>query len=148
MSTIQEEQVMGRVTVDIHLTNSDDIALARAGKITPAEIRTVTVAALVDTGATMLVLPKEVIQNLGLQAIRTTRSRIGDGRFIERTIYGPAKLKVMDREVICEAADSPPNVPPLLGQIPLESLDLHVDCKGQRLIPNPESPDMTLIDVL
>ena len=29
----------------------------------------------------------------------------------------------------------------LIGQVILEKLDLLVDCKNQRLIPNPEHPD-------
>jgi len=32
-------------------------------------------------------------------------------------------------------------IEPLLGQIPLEEMDLVVDCSNKRLIPNPSSPD-------
>lgn len=35
----------------------------------------------------------------------------------------------------------------LIGQIPLEEMDLIVDPKTGNLIPRPESPDMHLIDV-
>jgi len=35
----------------------------------------------------------------------------------------------------------------LLGAIVLEELDLWVDCKGQRLIPNPAHPDQPVFRV-
>ena len=39
--------------------------------------------------------------------------------------------------------------PALLGQIPLEALDVLIDAKNQRLILNPASknPDMAMIDL-
>jgi hypothetical protein len=42
------------------------------------------------------------------------------------------------------------DLPPLLGQIPLESLDFVIDPRNQRLAPNPESPDpeMALMEIL
>ena len=137
-----------RVTVEIEVVNGLDFGNANAGKLPAAEVRRTTLNARVDTGATMLVLPKEVIQKLGLQEIRKTRSLIGNGKRIERTIYGPVRIKVQGREIIAEAADSSPGVPPLLGQIPLESIDFHVDPNGQRLLPNPDSPDMAMIEIL
>jgi hypothetical protein len=35
----------------------------------------------------------------------------------------------------------------LIGQTVLETLDLLVDCKNQRLIPNPENPEMPVLRV-
>jgi len=35
------------------------------------------------------------------------------------------------------ALEVPESVPNLLGQVPLEVLDLVVDTKGQKLVPNP-----------
>ncbi|MFQ6617481.1 MAG: hypothetical protein ACE5QV_02225 [Fidelibacterota bacterium] len=37
---------------------------------------------------------------------------------------------------------------PLIGQIVLEELDLIIDPKTKSLIPNPESPDTPIIEVL
>jgi hypothetical protein len=37
---------------------------------------------------------------------------------------------------------------PLVGQIPLEELDLIVDSKRQSLRPNPEHPDGPVLDAL
>ena len=143
-----QEQAMGQVMVDVEITNALDFGNANAGTLPAAEVRRITVHALVDTGATMLVLPNENIQKLGLQEVRKARMLIGDGKRVERTIYGPARIKVQGREAIVEASDSSPGVPPLLGQIPLECLDFHVDPNRQRLLPSPDSPDMALATIL
>ncbi|MDI6641450.1 MAG: hypothetical protein QME68_03955 [Elusimicrobiota bacterium] len=37
---------------------------------------------------------------------------------------------------------------PLLGQIVLEDLDIWIDSKNGKLMPNPESPDMPMLDEL
>jgi hypothetical protein len=67
---------------------------------------------------------------------------------VERTIYGSAKLRVLNREVTVDVLSAPIGVPALLGQIPLEGLDFVVDLKNQRLIPNPAAPDpeMALVE--
>ena len=63
---------------------------------------------------------------------------------------GRSSVKVFQRTMLTEALEgAPEGMPPLLGQIPLEALDLLIDSKNQRLILNPESPDpeMALVDV-
>lgn len=138
---------MGRATVEIEVMNGLDRASAEAGHAKPEDVRSAKLNALVDTGATLLLLPHDTIQQLGVPEVRRGRSRLPDGRTVEHRIYGPIWLKVMERGAIVEAASFPGNVTPLLGQFPLELLDYHVDPKGQRLIPNPESPDMVLLDL-
>jgi hypothetical protein len=43
----------------------------------------------------------------------------------------------VDRRETFDVIEVPENVPNLLGQVPLEVLDLVVDARGQKLIPNP-----------
>src|SRR4051812_49434185 len=112
---------MGRVIVDVEITNEVDRLNQISGVPTPAGVRSVKLNALVDTGATMLMIPIEEIKRLGLSEVRKSRSRIADGRIVERSIYGPARLRVLDREVLVEVAGGSAGIPPLLGQIPLES---------------------------
>lgn len=138
---------MGKVLVDITLTNIIDEADRIRGRLTSGEVRQATLRALVDTGATMLVIPESTVRTLGLSEVRKVKTKMADGRVIQRVIYGPVKLKVLEREVNVDAISAPDSVPALLGQIPLEGLDYHIDPKGQRLIPNPESPDMALMDL-
>ena len=46
-------------------------------------------------------------------------------------------VQLMGRKENFDVIEVPESVPNLLGQVPLEVLDLVVDSKGQRLIPNP-----------
>ncbi|HYF50541.1 MAG TPA: retroviral-like aspartic protease family protein [Planctomycetota bacterium] len=143
------ENEVGKVTVDLSLSSVEDDALAKSGHLQAAQVRRQKVSAIVDTGATLLVLPEHVIQQLGLPVVRKVTSRFADGRRMERNVYGPVRLEVQGRVVNVDALGGPPGVPALLGQIPLEGLDFMVDSRGQRLVPNPESPDpdLALVDV-
>ena len=140
---------MGKVWVDLEVSNEFDEVNASEGRLSLDKVRKVQVKALVDTGATMLMLPSELIQKLGLRVKRKVKSRLADGKLHDRLVYGTATLRVQRRDVTVEIVEGQPGVPALLGQIPLEGLDLLVDSKNQRLIPNPESPDpeMALIDM-
>lgn len=139
---------VGRVIVDIRVTNAQDEGVVRSGHLAANQVRAATVRAIVDTGATLLVLPEAIIQQLGLPEVRKVTSRFADGHKMERTVYGPVRLEVQGRVVNVDALCAPPNVPALLGQIPLGGLDFLMDSKSQRLVPNPESPDpdMALVD--
>lgn len=141
---------MGRVWADIEVSNELDEGNASEGRLRADQVRKIQVRALVDTGATLFVLPEENIKALGLRLQRTVQSRQADGKLHARSVWGPAKLRVLRREVLVEVQAAPAGVPALLGQIPLEGLDLLVDARSQRLIPNPESPDpeMALVDML
>jgi hypothetical protein len=54
-----------------------------------------------------------------------------------RCKYEPVQLKLMGRTENFDVIELPESVPNLLGQVPLEVLDLVVDSKGQKLIANP-----------
>jgi len=127
---------MGRVVAKIKITNyGDQIGIERGW--TQESPRAVEVEALVDTGATELALKPSVIKALGLERLQTARVSTATGPARIRR-YGAVKLELMNRWVICDVAEVPERVPNLLGQVPLEVLDLVVDCKRQRLIGNPE----------
>src|SRR5436309_28582 len=126
---------MGKVVARIKLTNLFDLAVytRHATKTKP---RHVEVEALVDTGATRLYLKPSVIKRLGLQRVDAVRSRTTNGEAI-RFKYEPVQLELMGRKENFDVIEIPESVPNLLGQVPLEVLDLVVDSKGQKLIPNP-----------
>jgi hypothetical protein len=48
----------------------------------------------------------------------------------------------------CDALVEAAGTTPLIGQIPLEALDLIVDPKNREVRVNPASPDMPLLDLL
>ncbi|MDZ4685917.1 MAG: aspartyl protease family protein [Planctomycetaceae bacterium] len=130
-------ETMGKVEVSAQLQNEFDLMRVRLGELTPQEVRVAEVEnALVDTGATLLSLPSRVIRQLGLEPIRTKNVRTTNG-VVTRTIYGGVRLTIDNRDFLCEAAELPDDCPTLIGQIPLEGLDLVVDLSGRRLIGNP-----------
>src|SRR5690242_1428915 len=71
---------VGRIKIDLEVANNDDIALARRGAIKPEEVRRKTVRAIVDSGATKLVLPEKVVKELGLPRGDKIKVRYADGR--------------------------------------------------------------------
>ena len=139
---------MGRVHAQVKLTNDTDLQDARRGMVPPGSVRTARIEALVDTGATMLLLPAEVVAALGLPYERTRKVRYADGRVEEVPWIGSLRVEVLGREMMCGALVAPAGTTPLLGQLQLEELDLIVDTKNRELKVNPASPDMPLLDLL
>ena len=136
-----------RHTTRIELVNREDQLLAKAGVITPGEIRQVIVEdAVVDTGATRLSLPKPVIEQLGLTPIGRTRARTTNG-IVDRLIYSEVRFTVLERAGTLEITELPANVPVLVGHIVLEMLDLCVDIR-KGLIYNPDHDDEWIEDQL
>lgn len=131
---------MGEVMQTIELENYVDRYLADEGKIKKKDIRKVTIEALVDTGATMLILPQEVVERLGLKASRKVIVTYADGRRDERDVAGVAVIKIGERHTNANCIVGPPNSVALIGQVVLEELDLIVDPREQKLSPRPESP--------
>jgi predicted aspartyl protease len=61
---------MGNVFAEITLKNSGDLSNVRHGIIPDTEVRTLTLAALVDTGASTLVINEDICRQLGLSICR------------------------------------------------------------------------------
>jgi len=138
---------MGRTFVDVLVENYDDVALRETGRARRKRIRKENVKALVDTGSAMLCLHKATIEKLGLRLGRSAVVRTGNGD-VERGIYRPAQITILGRQYLAEVMEVPDNVPPLVGYIPLENLDLVVDPKSKQVIPNPESGGKYTLDLL
>jgi clan AA aspartic protease len=126
---------VGKVIVRIKLTNLFDLALL-SRHLSRKKARQVEVETLVDTGATRLYLKPSVIKKLGLQRVDAVRPQTTNGEAI-RFKYEPVQLELMGRKENFDVIEVPESVPNLLGQVPLEVLDLVVDSKRQKLIPNP-----------
>ena len=139
---------MGRVMTKVKLTNALDAEKAREGLVSPDEVRGVEVEALVDTGATMLALPADVAAKLGLRERGRRRVRHADGRVADVPWVGPVTVEILAREMSCDAVVEVAGTTPLIGQIPLEALDLVVDPRTRDVSVNPASPDMPMMDLL
>jgi predicted aspartyl protease len=142
-----EIMTMGKVRVSARIENLQDTYEAEKGVLPAGNVRSVEVAdALVDTGATMLSIPRRLIAQLGLTRRRTRTARTAAG-VVSFGIYGAVRLTVQGRDCIVEAAEIPDECPVLIGQIPLEGLDFVVDPAGQRLIGNPDHGGEQMIDM-
>ena len=130
---------MGEVRVDIDLENAFDREMVYRGLLAEGQVRAVRIPIIADSGAVMLMLPQEVVEVLGLREVRKAIVTYADNRKEERPIAGVVTVRVGNRAAEVNCIVGPPNSDPLLGQIPLEEMDLLVDCGGRRwfLAPNP-----------
>ncbi len=137
---------MGDVYVEIILENYRDRVLYENGYLSPENIRTEKVKVLADSGSTMLVLPQDLVERLGL-VIKKDKVIVtyADERKEARPVAGTLTVRVGDRSMETDCVVNPPASEPLLGQIILERLDLLVDCKEGKLVPRPESPYLPLL---
>jgi predicted aspartyl protease len=92
--------------------------------------------ALVDTGVTLLSMPTRLIQQLGLKKTGSKRVSSSTG-VAEADMYDAVRLTIQGRSCTMDVMEVPDTVPVLIGQIPLEHLDLVVDLRDRRLIGNP-----------
>ncbi|RIK82613.1 MAG: clan AA aspartic protease [Planctomycetota bacterium] len=136
---------MGEVRVKVKLTNSADDELAATGAIPPSRVRTLNAEAIVDTGAIRCVIPQSLLEQLGVRIRGKEVAHLADGR--AETVPRTASIvfDIMGRETSDEALVLGDEV--LIGQTVLEKLDLLVDCKNGRLVPNPDHPDYAVTRV-
>lgn len=128
---------MGKVLVAATLENLDDLFAAQHGERPPEQVRRVDVTdALIDTGATGLLVPSRLIAQLGLRPLRTRTARTIAGH-TPLQIYRGVRLTVQGRDCISDVAELADEFPVIIGQVPLELMDWVVDMGGHRLIGNP-----------
>ena len=88
-----------------------------------------------DTGATISVVPPEVLASLGIERRWTDREfETASGAVIRRSV-GAASLSIDGRETIAPVVFGEPGDAEVLGAIALGSLGLVVDPIVRRLIP-------------
>jgi predicted aspartyl protease len=126
---------MGRVTVDVTLTNNGDLVLAEAGFKPPQEVRRLVIPGVVDTGSNYLVLPAGVGDQLGLKQVGEVQVRYADRRRATKPLAGDVRVDLLGRSATFQAILEPDRDTALIGAIVLESLDLLVDCPRLQLVP-------------
>jgi clan AA aspartic protease len=139
---------MGKIMTKLKLTNNTDYDKAIEGSIPRDAVRWVEVEALVDTGATQLALPEDIVKRLGVPTAGTRRAKDARGITIELAWVGGLRIEILGREMTGDALVLPKGATPLIGQIPLEQLDLIVDPKTREARVNPASPDLPLLDLM
>jgi clan AA aspartic protease len=145
---IQDKSQMGKVLTSLTVINRADQIRAKDGTISPEQVRSVTLEnVLVDTGATTLCLPGDVIAKLGLELLKevdvVTAMGIGQAR-----IFRDATITLCGREGTFECLELPGGRDALLGVIPLEALGIELDLKNQKLKVLPTSSVDTYLTIL
>ncbi|KYK37355.1 MAG: hypothetical protein AYK18_10200 [Theionarchaea archaeon DG-70] len=134
MTTFEERKDMEKVIEKVRFTSLFD------------QTKSVEIEAVIDTGA-MVVLPQDIVDNLGLKKIRETKVRYANNKTV-KSIYGVVTIEIKGRtgnfDVLAEVEGSQP----LIGQVVLEILDLVVDPRTRTLVPNPLSPEMPMVEIL
>lgn len=125
---------MGEIRSKIKLENYRDRATGRK------RVRSAEIEAIVDTGAVMMLLPQDLVEDLGLNIIGTTRVLLANDEGVELPNAGLLHITVAGREWDTDCLVGPPGCEPLIGQLILERLDLIPDPVRRTLTVRPESP--------
>lgn len=146
MQLTSTEQI-GRITTTLVITNRLDQGLAERGLMPVEEVRTITLKdVLVDTGATTLCLPANVISQLGLALLKEVDVATATG-FSKARIFEDAKISLCGREGTFECLELPGGTDALLGVIPLEALGIELDFVNQKSMVLPISPNASYLRI-
>ena len=96
--------------------------------------RTEEVSLLVDTGATLSWIPREILERLGVPVVSRLPFTLADGRELERETSA-VLLTVDGRKAAVEVAFGEPGEEAVLGATALEGLGLLVDPVAKKLLP-------------
>ena len=136
---------MGEVKTTVRIDNAMDVDMARQGLIAREKIRSVTVEAVVDTGAVRSCIPVDLKEKLGLATIRHINAQMANGQTESVELTQAAYIDIMDRVATESFLVLGSEV--LIGQTALESTDLLVDCNRQCVITNPDHPNSAVIRI-
>ncbi|MDR0475347.1 MAG: hypothetical protein LBH43_16955 [Treponema sp.] len=124
---------MGNVYAEITLKNAGDDINVKRGIISDKDVHSVSVTALVDTGAVSLVINEDICQKLGLETECMRKATLADGSKVDCKITEPVRICWKNRDAVSQAVVLPAgNV--LLGVIPLGFMDLIVDPVSEQLV--------------
>jgi len=88
-----------------------------------------------------------IVDSLGLEKVEEVRVKYANNHVETKKIYGVVQLELKGRignfDVLAENEGSPP----LIGQIVLERLDLVIEPSTKKVMPNPRSPEMPMVEV-
>ena len=143
LATSERARAVGKVVTPLTITNRADQIEAERGYRQASEVRTITLAeVLVDTGATTLALPADVIARLGL-ALREEVSILTAAGPGTALLYQDAAVTLLGRKGTFDCLELPSGALPLLGVVPLEALGLEPDLRKQQLRQLPREPGNT-----
>jgi len=125
---------MGHVNAQLVLKNLDDVKRVNRGELSENKVRQATVTAMVDTGATTLVINKKLFQELGLDVMGEKRVSFANDTKETCKLTEPVCIYWNDRFVATHALVVDDATEILLGVLPLEGMDLIVDTVNHKLV--------------
>jgi clan AA aspartic protease len=125
---------MGMVYEEITLKNVYDVGICEHGLIKKSEVRQIAVQALVDTGASTLVITEEIREKLGLGIKGKRPATLANSKKEMCKVTEPVEIHWKNRSTSIPALVVPGSGKVLLGAIPLEDMDLIVDPVKQALV--------------
>src|SRR5437867_4462033 len=105
---------MGLVHVMVEVANPFDLARAESIEL------------LVDTGVVPSVIPRPLLERIGIAPQGTRKFRLADGRDMERS-YGEARVRLAGEEATTRVVFGEPEDATVLGVLALESMGVSVD---------------------
>ena len=138
---------MGKVVAKAKIWNFGDELKIMEGALKPEEVRSIEVEGIVDSGATLLTLPEDIVERLGLVLGGLVNVTYADKKVEKRPLAYGAMIEILGRRAETAAVVQKRGTNILIGQTVLETMDLIVDPKKGILTPRPESPDMPLIEL-
>lgn len=138
---------MGEIFQQAKIRNIVDIISVKTGNLSENQVVELDVDFLVDTGATLVGLPINIIEQLGLVEVGTREFLMGNGE-ATRCIFNPIRIRVMDREADVTVMEILPEMPPIMGYVSLELLDLCANPQEGILEGNPRHGGRMLLKLL
>ena len=136
---------MGRIHVDVVVANNFDVCKHEEGALPADEVRRAKVSAVIDRGASYLVLPERIAAKLGVPTAGKATVRYADRRKASRTVVEDVRVELLGRHGTFKAIVEPRRRDILIGAIVLEDLDLLVDCRTQTI--HPRDPDRIIAEL-
>jgi clan AA aspartic protease len=131
---------MGLVYADIELINGGDLEMVRRNMMDIDEVKRMTVAFLVDSGAYNLCINEVIQEQLQLPVVEKRKAQMANGKIEEFEVVGNVEVRFKNRATTCRAMVLPGDSEPLFGAIPMEDMDLVIHPQRQELLVNPEHP--------
>jgi len=125
---------MSTIRTQITIKNAVDVGNVKRGYITDAEVRSLTVEALADTGAWTLVINEDTCQKLGLELRGPEPGVLANGSTIVYQITDGVEVHWKDRHTICPALVVPGADEILFGALPMEGMDLIVHPRREEVV--------------
>jgi len=113
--------------------------------INPRNGAEINVRAMADSGSLLLCIPQHVALQLQLEELEKREVTLADGNRHLVPYVGPLQVQFANRR--CYTGALVLGDEALLGAVPMEDMDVLIDMARQRLIVNPESPNIAVAPV-